>query len=486
MRFFNLEWKQFLRSASFGKGMAIKILMFFFALYFLIVFLSLGIGGYFFLKKEYPEQDPFVLVNQFLIFGLISDLIFRYIMQKIPIMDIKPMLILPVRKNKLVNYVLTKSIFSFFNLGTLMLYIPFAIVLLSEGYNTTGILGWMFFIITTTLSLNFTNFLINKNKKALFAMVLLLGVLWVSYTYQLFDLTSFFGSLFYKIYEIPALAFLGVLVFGILYYLNFKELSSKLYLDSAIKAKVEEAKTSNLSFIDRLGSVAPFIKNDIRLIARNKRTKSVFLMSFLFLLFGLFFFNSSVYKDSEVMLLYACIFMTGGFSINYGQFVPAWDGEHYNMLMSQNFNYRKYLESKWYLMVMMTVILFVLSTPYLYFGFNKYLLIVTGFLFNLGFTPLMMLFIGAYNRKKIDLTKGGYTNTQGTSATQFLALIPVMLLPMLVYAVVNHFMGFNVAIAAIALIGIISFVFKNSIMNGIERKYQEKKYITIHGFKQKV
>ncbi|MDG1403630.1 DUF5687 family protein, partial [Polaribacter sp.] len=40
LRFLKLEWKQFVRSASFGKSIALKIIMGFFALYFLVSFLA--------------------------------------------------------------------------------------------------------------------------------------------------------------------------------------------------------------------------------------------------------------------------------------------------------------------------------------------------------------------------------------------------------------------------------------------------------------
>jgi hypothetical protein len=484
LQFLKLEWKQFFRSASFGKSIGLKILMGFFALYLLVIFLSVGIGGYFMLDKEYPEKDPFVLVNQFLIFFLISDLIFRYLMQKIPVMDIKPMLILPIKKSKLVNYVLTKSIFSFFNLSSIFLYIPFAIVLIIQGYEAAGVIGWTFFVCLLAICLNFINFLINKSNVALGALVVLLVVLWLSYKYELFDVTGLFGKLFYAVYENPLLSSIGVALTYMLYTLNFKQLSKVVYLDGAIKGKVEEVKTANLSFIDKLGDVAPFIKNDIRLIWRNKRTKTVFFMSFFFLFFGLIFFTIKTYRDSEIWQLYGCIFLTGGFAMNYGQFVPAWDSEHYRMLMTQNFSYRKFLESKLFLMTVMTIILFVLCTPYIYFGFDKYLLIVAGFFFNLGFTPMVMLYMGAFNKKRIDLSASGFGNTQGTSAAQFIVMIPVLVLPMIIYGVVNYFVGFNAAIIAIAGVGIISFLLRKPIMNMIEKKYQKNKYLTLHGFKQ--
>ncbi|MDA9992848.1 DUF5687 family protein, partial [Flavobacteriaceae bacterium] len=60
--FLSLEWKQFFRSSSFSKSVGAKILIGFFALYLTAFFLLIGIGGYWILKKQFPEQDPLVLV----------------------------------------------------------------------------------------------------------------------------------------------------------------------------------------------------------------------------------------------------------------------------------------------------------------------------------------------------------------------------------------------------------------------------------------
>ena len=174
MHFLKLEWKQFFRSSHWQKGIAIKILMAFFALYFIVVFLGIGVGGYFILKKQFPEQDPLVLVNSFLLYVFLGDLIFRYFMQKLPVMNIKPMLTLPIKKSKIVHFILVKSSFSFFNIMSLFFYIPFAIVLIKQGYEFEGVFGWLFTMILLVQSSNFLNFLINKNAVALGVLVALI------------------------------------------------------------------------------------------------------------------------------------------------------------------------------------------------------------------------------------------------------------------------------------------------------------------------
>lgn len=482
LRFLKLEWKQFVRSASFGKSIALKIIMGFFALYFLVSFLAIGIGGYFILKKEFPASDPLQLVNSYLLFAILGDLILRYLMQTLPIMNIKPMLTLPIKKSKLVHFVLGKSSFSFFNILGLFFYIPFAIVLIKEGYHTAGVLGWLLTMILIIQSANFVNFLINKNNVALVFIVGLFVILIGLQKFKIVDVVSFGGQIFDAIYVNPIFSLISVVLLLVLYWLNYKQLRNQVYLDEAVAAKVEEANTSDLSWADKLGDVAPFIKNDIRLIWRNKRTKTVFLMSFLFLFYGLIFYTMDAYKDSLPMLMFASLFVTGGFTLNYGQFIPAWDSAHYKMLMSQSFRYRKFLESKWVLMVSMTTILYFLSFPYLYFGIDIFLMITAGAIFNIGFNSLFLLYAGSFNRKRIDLTKGGFGNTQGTSATQFLVIIPLMLFPMLLFWIFDKFVGYNSGFIVVASIGLISLLLKNYAMNFIEKKYIKDKYAMINAF----
>ena len=73
--FLNLEWKQFFRSASFNKSIGLKIMMIFFALYFMGSFLVMGILLYPGLKKGFPDQDPFVIVNTYLFFYILGDIL---------------------------------------------------------------------------------------------------------------------------------------------------------------------------------------------------------------------------------------------------------------------------------------------------------------------------------------------------------------------------------------------------------------------------
>ena len=483
--FLRLEWKKYFRSSYWQTGIVLKVIMVFFALYFLVTFLTLGIGSFFLIKKLYPDADPLQVVNSYLVLVFLGDLVFRYLMQKIPIMNIQPLLILPIKKKSIVHFILTKSAFSFFNVMPLFFYLPFSIVLIGQDYKTAGVLGWFFAMISLTLFNNYLNFLINKNQKVFYNLaILLVGLSAVQY-FGVYDIATFVGQIFDELYTTPIYVLIPLILLAVSYNLNFNYLKTRVYLDDAIKRDVKEVKSVDLSWTDRFGEVAPFIKNDIRLIWRNKRPKTVFLLSFLFVTYALIFFTQEVYEEKmPVFLIFASLFVTGGFVMNFGQFIPAWDSAYYKMLMSQNIKYRLFLESKWYLMVVMTFVLYIVSIPYIYFGVDKFLMITAGAIYNIGFNSILLLYAGSFNRKRIDLDKSAFANYQGTSATQFVVIIPILALPMLLFWIFKTTVSFNAGILSIALVGLLTLVFKKYLMNFIERKYIKDKYASIHAFDQ--
>ncbi len=484
-QFLKLEWKQFFRSSYWQKGIAIKIIMGFFALYMMAMFLFAGFGAFFLIKKTMPESDPLQVVNSVLIFAIIGDLIFRYMMQKLPVMNIKPMLILPIKKNKLIHYILGKSVFSAFNFFSLFFYIPFAGVLIGKGYDVNGVIGWLISMLLLIQIANFLNFIINKNNIALTILAVILGSTIVLQYFDLYDVSSLSQQVFDNLVANPIYTVIPFGVLVVLYIVNYKTLKAQLFLDEAVAVKVKEANTADLSWANKFGDMAPFIKNEIRLIWRNKRTKTVFLMSFAFVLYGLIFFTQKTYEDMPGLLIFASLFITGGFVLNYGQFIPAWESSYYRMLMTQNLRYKKYIESKWYLMSVITAVLFILATPYIYFGLDKYLMIAAGAVFNIGFNTLVLLYAGSFNRKQIDLNASGLGNTQGTSAKQFIIIIPVMGVPIALFYIFYLLLGFNAGIIAIATVGALGFVTKNYFIELIAKKYIKDKYAAIHAFNQK-
>lgn len=487
-RFLSLEWKQFKRASYFQKGVAIKILLFLAVLYFGGMAIFMGGLMFFILKKVVPEIDPIVIVNNFMVYWVLANLAIRFFMQQLPVMNIKPLMIVPIRRNIVIHYLLGKTTISFFNFISLFIFLPFSVVLLIKGYPTINVIFWFLSIMCINMAINFANFLINKNNTVFYTLISILIVLIGLEYYEIFKISGIIGFVFNALYNNPILSVIPLLLMIGLYKVNFNYIRKGFYLDNTVSKKAEKINETDLTWMNRFGSIAPFLKNDIKLISRNARPKQVIMMSFFFLFYGLFFFTQDIYIEKMPYLLaFASIFITGGFLLSYGQLVPSWDSEYYKMLMSQNIPYRQYLESKWYLMVFAVAISFILSTPYLYFGVDIYLMIAAGALFNIGLNTFITLFGGALNRVPIELnTKAkAFSNTNGFNPTQLLIALPKMLLPILIFFIPYQFISFNAGLITLALTGVLGIVFKNFFLNKIEDVYQKGKYKTIAAFAEK-
>ena len=198
-KFLYLEWKAFIRSASFATNLALKILMGFVAVYFILIFLALGIGVFYILKKE--NMDPVATVNKFMIYYVLMDLIIRLLLQKIPVMNIRPMLIFPIKKSTIVHFSLGKTVLSFFNLVHGFFLIPFCVVLIIEGYDVLSVVLWYTAIFSLLYINNFLNILLS-NKDNLFAIFLAIAaILGGLHYYGLFNITDYTAPFFNAIFN---------------------------------------------------------------------------------------------------------------------------------------------------------------------------------------------------------------------------------------------------------------------------------------------
>ena len=486
--FLSLEWKQFFRSANWEKSIAIKILLVFIALYFTAVFLMLGFFLHEILTEVYPDEDPFLVFNGFLFYWILFDLIVRFFFQKLPVMGVKPLLTLPVKRSKVVNFVLGKSALSFFNFLPLVAIIPFSVNLIAKGQNSTTIMVWALTLIVIVFINNFLNFIIeslsSETELSFLPIIVLVAVLFGIDYFGIISLKEAVSGAILAIAESPIMLVIPILILAGMYVANYRILRKKLYIDNSLKSKASEAKTSNLEWTRRFGDVAPFMQLDLRLIMRNKRSKSSLFIIIIGLLYGLFFYPQKIYLEMPFVYVFVGIFVTGVFLISFGQFIPAWDGEYYKLLMSQNIKYEKYLKSKFALMIGSVILLFVLSIPYVYFGWKILIAHFAAAIYNIGINSHVILFAGSYNRKKIKLDQRAAFNYQGTGAVQWLVGLPLMLLPMLIFIVFYFTLGFEIGIVVIVLLGLLGIVFHQRLMKFITKKYLDSKYKMIDAFSQ--
>lgn len=484
-KFFSLEWKAFTRAASFKANLFIKILMGFFALYFMAIFSAVGIGAFYVLKKM--EMEPFETINSYLLYYLLIDLLIRFLLQKTPVMNIRPLLTLNISKNNIVGFSLGKTVLSFFNWIHLFLLLPFTIVLIREGFDPMGSIAWFIGVFSLIFLNNFLNILSDNNRILLYTLaVVLFSIAGLQY-FGIFNSSLYAGTWFSMLYSSAITVLIPLALLIVVAAVTFNFFRRNLYLDGGLSVKHKDAHTENFTWLNQFGTLGTFLKNDIKLIKRNKRSRTTIFISVMFMFYGLLFFTGAVEAyEGPVWRMFAAIFVTGGFLFTFGQFVPSWDSSYYPLMMSQNIKYREYLNAKWWLMVIVTLVSAVICSFYLYFGWEIYLAVLVGAIYNIGVNAHLVLWGGAYIKTPIDLSQNNnvFGNKQAFNLKSLVLTIPKIILPLVLYAIGYYLYNANVGYLIVAVTGILGFALKNKVFSIIENVYKTEKHKTLAAYKQ--
>lgn len=484
MNLFSLQWKESFRAPQWEAKATIKILIGVVSLYFIGSFLFLGSVVYPALNKTVLEREPLEVFNSVLLLFFFAELIIRFFFQQLPVTNIQSLILLPFKKRQIVNHVMLRSVFSPFNLVPFIIYLPFAISMYRDDYLETQALAWWLALLMTTLSLNFLLYIINKNNTYFVALVLLLLGTIALDVYAETDLGKMVGIPFDAVVNNPEYLVGFLLLLCGMYAVLFFFLKKSFYLDAGLGKKRTRVSGGEYTVLNFLGDDALILRNDLRMIVRNARPRQIALMSFLFLFYGLVFFTQDIYRDMEYVMVFAGIFVTGGFTMTFGNYVPAWDSSYYKLLMTQNISYKKYLLSKWNLMAFVTAVSALLAIPYVYFGWDILAIVIAGAFFNIGLNTWVTLFGGLLNKTpmKLNVKAKAFENTQGFSMTQFVLIIPKMVLPVLLYWLPSFFISPTAGFISLAGSGIVAIILRDKIANWVTELYKKQKHETIEAF----
>lgn len=478
-----LEWKAAIRKGNMAQTILMGIGKGYFGICYLLFMVSMCFGM--FIIAEEQGIEPLQGFFKYAIYLWLGDLIIRYFFQKMPTTLIKPLLIQNIKKGTIVRYCMTKVSLSFFNFVNVLMAITLALKLIRmELVFTQSLMFAGSFFILLLANCYLVQLLNHIRNFAIPFLVVCAAIMMLDF-YKYIEVTSYTKFFFEFVFNQPLLIILLTVYLLLLIKSCFDFYKNNLSLDSVVVVKKDTYKTYDLCFLNRFGNLAPFLKLDLKLLTRNKRTRTVLFMSGMFLLYGLLFFTMDIYKENTFFTILAAIMITGGFMMLFGQYVPSWDSSYYPLMMTQNIPYRRYLESKWLIMAIGVALSTILASFYIIFGLKIYLVIVAVGCYNIGWNCYMSLITGAYVRSKIDLAsnKNAFGDSKAFSIQTLLMSIPQLGVPMLIYVVLERFFEFYAVIIIFSLIGLLGILLKPVMFNLIERLYKKQKYITINAYK---
>ena len=488
----NLEYKSFFRSATLGGKIAAKIFMWLSYIYIFFMTIALaylhGIGGAAFINKEAIVENPFLLLNSNMLFYIFAFwVVGRYFGQATPLINMKPLLLLKIKRDKIIRFSLNKTIFSFFNVISILYLLVFSLTIYSpEKFDLTQLILWnlsMYLILYIT---NFLNIYLNKKDRVVIVLGVILAIVYALDFFQIFSFNPISEWIFYMFYEDKILVIIPLIILAFTYYSVIQFFKNNFFIDTGLRKKVMEAKQDNLDFLNRFGDMSTFLRNDFRLIKRSKRARTTALMSLLFILYGLIFLGVQDLLG-DTFLFFAYLFSTGGFIFSFCALVPSWDSQHYSFMMCQNIKYVDYLKSKWYLGSFGVIIATIIALPiYGFFGSYHLIAVLSCGLFNLGVNSYLTLWAGAFTKVKIDLNsfKNAMGNSKAFNSKTLLLTLPQMVLPLVLYWAVSTFFGHTIGCISVGSIGILGILFKDLVLNIIIKTYKIEKYSTLSAYKE--
>lgn len=472
--FSNHERKRFKRSPTFSRNSLINVFLIFFIVIILLYMMGVGFIVDLILIDRYPGEDVINVFNGFILFYLSGDLLMRFYLQDVPALEVQPYLHLPIKRSSIVHFVLRKSVFTLFNLLPFFVLLPF---LLKQVIPATGITSGLIWVSSVYLFSICNTYITVYLKKQLTARPQ--TVLYVIGVFGLLFLLNYLGVLpitqwsvdFFGSFSVMGLAVPAALLI-LLYGLNYSTLKSSLYLEELGKMKKEGSQwSSDFSFLKRFGDLGDMMSLELKLILRNKRPRSVLFVSLAFLFYGLIFYTNDTYLEGYAMLIFVGVFVTGGFMLNYGQFAFSWESGFFDTILTKRIDIRKYLEAKYNLLAISCIVSFILTTPYIYFGWKVMLINLACCLFNMGVNTIIILYFTGKSPKRIDISKPNVMNWEGVGATQFILVLPTLIAPILIYLAFSFSNLAPYGIVCIAVLGLAGILLRRQLL---EQFYQNR------------
>jgi len=487
--FLSHQWKEMTRSNFWQKSIAINIIIGFFLLLMFSYLILFGLFIEEILKEANPEGNIFAIFNGGLLYYLGIDLFVRFFLYSLPVLNIEAYLPLPIKKSKVVNFILLKSATNIFNILPLLVFIPFTFKVIAADYSGGVALAW--FLLMLILVLN-NSYLLHYLKRRFIEKPIIIGVfaaiiagIAILDKFDIFSLSAYSSKIFTFLALNPVYILIPLGIFILVYILNYTYLKSRMTLEDVnVKKQKKIDSLSKVKYLDSFGDLGEMILLELKLVWRNKRCKSVITMAPLFLLYGMIFYPQEIYMEGWGFLIFVGVFMTGGMMFNYGQYMLSYESNYFDGILANNVDFTKHFKAKYYLMIATVVLCYILTIPYAYFGIKVLIVNTATFLFNIGFLSFLVMYFSSNSRKRLDMSKSSAFNYQGIGATNWIMVLPFFLLPILIWLPFSLLGIPYWGIATIGMIGIISLAFHKSLMKIAVKRFQTKRHLIAEGFRE--
>ncbi|MEB2781108.1 DUF5687 family protein [Algoriphagus sp. C2-6-M1] len=490
-----LEFLKSFRSTAFAKSLMVAIFLGFLAIMLLGYLLMAGLFLSRIIEQLAEGQDSIQVLNAGLIFFFLAEFMYRYFLQKLPVIELESLLHLPISKKKIMHMLLGRSFFSPLSIIALLLFTPFAFMEIAGQYGDLGAISWLGAVVFISWTLHwFMLWFKQRFEDSLIGVVIVFIIILLgggSAYMGWFNLGELVAPIFTFAMGsfIPLAAMLVLFLVG--YYLAFSYYLNNAYLEDLAKEEEIRFVNQSVGFFSRFGMAGELANLEWKLIIRHKKSRSFLMLSAFFLLYGMIFYDNPQYNDTgdggfSFLFIFVGVFITGIFMIQYGQLFLSWNSGYFDFFLSRKDGVKNLVRGKYLLLISISVLCFLLSIPYVYFGWKFLLIHLATFLFNAGIMIHLIIYLALWKPKPMDLNKGAMFNYEGVGAAQFLMIIPMMVAPYAVYVPFAFIFNSYVGLAALGTIGVVGILFFNKLTAVNINRVLKNRYEISSSFRQEL
>jgi hypothetical protein len=482
------QWRSFWRARNANKSLALQIIL---GIFYLLIFLEIAGLGIFLpviIKESMPGKNPVVLFCAYIIYYFLAGLLFRFQLQELPSLSIQPYLTQNIKRSSMLRFLNVRSLVHVINILPLFVFIPFTLVEILPVYGGIAAVCFLAAMFALVVNNHFLNMYIKRKSISstwwFFSVVTAIAFLKALDYFKILSFEKTSSALFIGLLHHPWLCLLPLALAVITFRLNNNYLRSHLYIEELLSQRKMKVSTK-YAFLNKYGDVGEMIALDLKLIFRNKRPKSLVILSGVILFYGFLFYPKYLLTGNFTMLFLFALFITGLFISNYGQFLFAWQSSHFDGMMSYNINMKQYIKAKFLLFVTVCSLQFLLAGFYGFMGWQILPIQLAAFLYSIGVNSFVTIYAATYNYKYLNLSKSASMNFQGIGALQWLQSLMISFGPVGVFYLLNRFAGFWPAIIVISSFGVAGLIFSEMIINWLVTQFNMRKHKILEGFRER-
>lgn len=463
-----------------------------FWMYFMSVFWAgylIFFGTTFAFAFDGGAKEAYHVMNSGLIFILALDFLLRLPFLKTPTQEVKPYLLLPIKRSRLIDFLLLRSGLNSFNLLWLFLFVPFAIITVTKFYGIGGVLTYCIGIWLLIVFNNYWYLLCRTLMDERIWWVLLPIVIYGGIAAALFipdnsPLFSFFIDLGEGFITGNILTFICVLVaITLMWFINRSIMQKLVYneLNKTEDTTVQVKTVSEYKFLDRYGEIGEYIRLELKLLLRNKVCrKSLYSVTAIVLIFSLTISFSDIYDGGmrDFFVLYNYII----FGILFLSPLMSYEGNYIDGLMSRKESIYSLLRAKYLLYSIALIIPFVLMIPGMVTGRVSVLGCIAWIVFVPGAVYFCLFQLAVYNNKTLDLNAKMTGRQNVGTGLQNLISGAAFGVPLLLFFVLNATVGKEVNPWILLVIGILFIATSRWWLRNVYHRFMKRRYKNMEGF----